>query len=116
MLPASSELVLRDRDGTELSNRARFDQYHRYAGTSSVSYGPAAAEPLPSAPARGVPPFTGRQITAALDAALGDDACIGDPFTATAADGTKVAGRIAFSLRQSALGMVGGPDAAGRVP
>jgi hypothetical protein len=33
-------------------------------------------------------------VTAALDAEIGDDAAIGDGFTATTADGVQVSGRI----------------------
>ena len=99
VLPGMSELVLRDRDGSELWNRARFDRYHRYAGSSSVTYGPVTEAASVSEAPRDVPVFRGRQITASLDAALADDACIGDAFTATAADGTRVAGRVA-GMRQ----------------
>ena len=77
VVPGVSELLLRDRDGSELLNRSHFDQYHRFAGSASVSYGPAAgtATPAPPAPAAALP----------LSAGIGEDAAIGDRFTATTA-------------------------------
>ncbi len=99
VLPGMSELVLRDRDGGELWNRARFDRYHRYAGSSSVMYGPVTDAPVMNEARREVPVFRGRQVTAVLDAAMSDEACIGDGFSATAADGTRVAGRVSEMRR-----------------
>jgi hypothetical protein len=99
VVPGTSELLLRDRDGSELVNRSRFDRYRRYAGTATVSYAPpgetAAAPPSPPA----APPTLGKQVVAALNAEIGEDAAIGDPFTATTADGVQVAGRITSMRR-----------------
>lgn len=98
VVPGVSELWLRDRDGSERLNRSRFDQYRRYAGSATVSYAPvgdAAVEAVPArAPSRAAAPGVGKQVTAALDAAISEDAAIGDAFTATTADGARVAGRI----------------------
>ena len=98
VVPGVSELWLRDRDGSELLNRSRFDQYHRYAGSATVSYGPAGDAPAAVAPARApsraAAPRVATQVTAALDSEIGEDAAIGDGFTATTADGLQVAGRI----------------------
>ncbi len=50
VLPASSEMLLRDRDGSELLNRSRFDQYRRFTGSATVSYAPAGDAPAAAAP------------------------------------------------------------------
>jgi len=94
VVPGISELLLRDRDGSELLNRSRFDRYRRYAGTATVSYAPPRDTPAAPAPAPTAPPKLGKQLVAALDAEIGEDAAIGDPFTATTVDGVQVAGRI----------------------
>ena len=100
VVPGISELLLRDRDGSELLNRSRFDRYRRYAGSATVSYAPPGEPPAPTpATARTAPPRLGKQVTAALDSDIGEDAAIGDPFTATTADGVQVAGRIAGMRR-----------------
>ena len=93
VVPVASELVLRDRDGSELLNRSRFDQYRRYAGSATVSYavgGDAPAAP----PARAAVPTQVSPLVATLDGEIGEDAAIGDGFTATTADGVQVSGRI----------------------
>ena len=100
VVPGVSELVLRDRDGSELLNRSRFDQYRRYAGSATVSY--AFGGDAPAAAPRAAAPRVGKQVatqvatqvTAALDGEIGEDAAIGDGFTATTADGVHVSGRI----------------------
>ena len=100
VVPGVSELVLRDRDGSELLNRSRFDQYRRYAGSATVSY--AFGGDAPAAAPRAAAPRVGKQVatqvatqvTAALDGEIGEDAAIGDGFTATTADGVQVSGRI----------------------
>ncbi len=99
VVPGGSELVLRDRDGSELLNRSRFDRYRRFAGSATVSYGPAGdASATAAPPAPVAAPGVGRQgiahVTAALDGGIGEDAAIGDGFTATTADGVQVSGRI----------------------
>jgi hypothetical protein len=102
VVPGVSELWLRDRDGSELLNRSRFDQYHRYAGSATVSYAPVGDAPVAVAPARApsraaaprVATQVATQVTAALDGEIGEDAAIGDGFTATTADGVQVGGRI----------------------
>ena len=95
VVPAMSELMLRDRDGSEMLNRSRFDQYRRYAGSSTVSYGPAGDTPPPAVPTPAAPPpQVGKQLTASLDTAIPEDAAIGDAFTATTAAGEHLTGRI----------------------
>jgi hypothetical protein len=94
VVPAVSELMLRDRDGSELLNRSRFDQYRRYAGSATVSYTPSGDAPAAPVPAQSAPPPLSRQVTLALDGAIGEDAAIGDRFTATTTDGIPVSGRI----------------------
>jgi hypothetical protein len=94
VVPGVSELMLRDRDGSELLNRSRFEQYRRYAGSATVSYAPASDAPATPAPTRIPPPSIGNQMTAALDTGIGEDAAIGDAFTATTADGKHLTGRI----------------------
>jgi hypothetical protein len=95
VVPATSELMLRDRDGSELLNRSRFDRYRRYAGSATVSYAPAGDAPAAApVPARTAPPRLGKQATAVLDAEIGEDAAIGDRFTVTTGEGVQVAGCI----------------------
>jgi hypothetical protein len=106
VVPGVSELMLRDRDGSELLNRSRFDQYRRYAGSATVSYAPLGDAPATPAPARIAPPPLGRQVTAALDTEIGEDAAIGDTFTATTADGVHLSGRITGLRRAGKSWMV----------
>jgi hypothetical protein len=88
VVPGVSELLLRDRDGSELLNRSHFEQYRRFAGSSTVSYAPTADAPPAAPPAPTAP------TAAPLDAGIGEDAAIGDRFTVTNADGVQVYGRI----------------------
>ena len=106
VVPGVSELLLRDRDGSELLNRSRFDQYRRFAGSASVSYAPAGDAPSAAAPAPTAQPRVGKQMTATLDAGIGEDAAIGDRFTATTADGVQVSGRITDMRRVGKTWMV----------
>jgi hypothetical protein len=94
VVPGTSELLLRDRDGSELVNRSRFDRYRRYAGSATVSYAPPGDAPAAPAPSPTSPLKLGKQLVAALNEEIGEDAAIGDPFTATTTDGLRVAGRI----------------------
>ena len=95
VVPGTSELLLRDRDGSELLNRSQFDRYRRYTGSATLSYAPPGDAPAPTpAPAPTAPPKVATQLRAALDAEIPEDAAIGDPFTATTLDGVQVAGRI----------------------
>jgi hypothetical protein len=82
VLPAESELVLRDRDGSEHRNRSRYDEFHRYSAIATIRYGGADAD-SPAAPVREgrVPP--GTRISATLDAGIAADAAIGDLVTGT---------------------------------
>jgi hypothetical protein len=105
VVPGTSELLLRDRDGSELVNRSRFDRYHRYAGTATVSYAPPGDTPAAPVPPPKAPPKLGKQLVAALNTEIGEDAAIGDPFTATTADGMQVAGRIT-SMRRVGKGWI----------
>ncbi len=90
VVPGMSELLLRDRDGSELLNRSRFEQYRRFAGNATISYAPNADAPPATPPA----PATATATAAPLDAGMGEDAAIGDRFTVTNADGVQVYGRI----------------------
>jgi hypothetical protein len=95
-LPATSELLLRDRNGTESRNYSTFDRYRRYSGTSTVFYG-AGADPGadPSAPAPKSEPLpTGKELAATLDTALDSNAAIGDPVPVTTRDGAHLSARI----------------------
>jgi hypothetical protein len=94
VVPGVSELLLRDRDGSESLNRSRFDRYRRYTGTAAISYTPPGNVPAAPTPVRTATPPVGKQVTAALDAEISEDAAIGDPFTATTADGIQLSGRI----------------------
>jgi hypothetical protein len=89
-------LLLRDRNGTEMLNRSTFDEYHRYAGTATIFYGPGDAVASPARQDAANAPVT---APATLDEAIGEDAAIGDPFTVTTADGAKVTGRISDMRR-----------------
>ena len=113
VVPGVSELLLRDRDGSELLNRSRFDQYRRYAGSATVSYLPAGDAPAEAAvpPPRATrAPRVGAQasgpVTGTLDAEIGDDAAIGDTFTATTAEGAQLPGRITDMRRVGKRWMV----------
>ena len=110
VVPAESELMLRDRDGSEMLNRSRFDRYRRYTGSSTVSYGPAGDAPAQSAPTPVAAPQAGRplgrQVTAALDTAIAEDAAIGDAFTVTTAAGEHLTGRITGLRRAGKSWMV----------
>ena len=114
VVPGVSELWLRDRDGSERLNRSRFDQYRRYAGSATVSYTPAFDAPAEAvaarAPSRAAAARVGKQVagqvTGALDAEIGEDAAIGDAFTAATADGVQVAGRITDMRRVGKRWMV----------
>jgi hypothetical protein len=98
VVPAKSELMLRDRDGSESLNRMRFDQYRRFAGSATVTYGPPEDAAAAAAPLRETAPRTSErvatQLTASLDTEIGEGAAIGDVFTAVTADGVQVKGRI----------------------
>jgi hypothetical protein len=96
VLPASSELFLRDRDGSEARNRSTFDRYRRYTGTSTVFYEPAAPDaPQQSSRApKPAPPPLVRDLTATLDSALTEDTAIGDQVPVTTRDGTHLTARV----------------------
>jgi hypothetical protein len=105
VVPGVSELLLRDRDGSESLNRSRFDRYRRYTGTATVTYAPPGDAPAAPPPAPTAPPKLGKQVKAALDAEISEDAAIGDPFTATTADGIQLSGRIT-NMRRVGKGWV----------
>ena len=95
VLPASSELLLRDRNGTEARNHSTFDQYRRYSGTATVSYAPAdPGAPTPTVSPKQPPAFAGKDLTATLDTAIDATAAIGDPIALTAKDGTHLTARV----------------------
>jgi hypothetical protein len=97
VVPQSTDLVMLPSDGMQARNYSRFEDYHKFAGRSTVSYGatdetaagerPAAARTTGRLPA-------GRDLAGKLDAAIGDNAAIGDPFTVTDDGGVKYTGRI----------------------
>jgi hypothetical protein len=106
VVPGESELLLRDRDGRELLNRSRFDQYRRYAGSATVSYAPTGDAPVAAPPARAPAPRLGKQVTAALDTEIGESAAIGDGFTTTTEEGVQVSGRITEMRRAGKVWLV----------
>jgi hypothetical protein len=97
VVPESSELILVDPERMQLRNVSRFDDYHRFAGMSTVRYdaGPEGTPVVEAAPAamkkEGV--RTGA-LNAVLDAAIPAEAAIGDRFNATTEDGARLTGRI----------------------
>jgi hypothetical protein len=105
VVPGISELLLRDRDGSELLNRSRFDRYRRFTGTATVSYAPPGDTPSAPTPAPTPPQRPGKKVVAAMDAEIAEDAAIGDPFTAVTSDGLRVSGRIT-SMRRVGKGWI----------
>jgi len=93
VLPQTSALVLVDPNGVQLRNASRFDEYRRFAGTATVHYGPVEVASPKQAPRETVPDVEASG-KATLDAAIGNDAAIGDSFVATTEAGTHVTGRI----------------------
>jgi hypothetical protein len=80
VLPATSELELLDRDGSQRRNRSQFNDCHRYAGSSTVRYD-AASEP---AAERAAPRQTfqrGQRVDVKFESGIPADAAIGDLFT-----------------------------------
>ena len=84
VLPVSSELVLRDRDGSERRNRTRFDDCHRYAGSATVRYDPAV-EAAPEKSAAHEELKRGQRVEIRFDAGIPEDVAIGDVFTSGSA-------------------------------
>jgi hypothetical protein len=94
VLPASSELVLHDRNGLEAKNHSTFDHYRRYSGSATIFYD-ATAPPPPDAPQpKPQPPPNQKEITATLDSALDLDAAIGDQVPITTREGLHYTARI----------------------
>ncbi|MEO8592120.1 MAG: hypothetical protein ABI759_02260 [Candidatus Solibacter sp.] len=91
VVPATSELLLRDRNGVELWNRTRFDQYRRYAGSATLTFGGMETPVQSATPA---PAAASDKGPATLDADITEEAAIGDPFTVTTSTGAKLTGRI----------------------
>jgi hypothetical protein len=82
-------------DGPEARNSVRFEQYHRFAGKSTVRFGsdePAADTGAP-APAKETPLPRG-DVSGKLEAPIGDDAAIGDRFVLTGEGGARYTARI----------------------
>jgi hypothetical protein len=98
VLPASSELLLRDRNGTEARNHSTFDRYRRYSGNATIFYGPPDS-PAAAPQAKPAPMPAVRQLTVILDDALADDAAIGDPVPVTTPEGVHYTARIASMRR-----------------
>ena len=94
VVPEASELLLWGSDGTQLRNVSRFDRYHRYVGTATITYD--TADHGPAAPGTKTEPArAGAKIAGVLDAPIPAGAAIGDPFTITAEGGAKLTGRVA---------------------
>jgi hypothetical protein len=79
-LPAESELVLQDRDGSQRRNRSRFDDCHRYAAETAIRYdvAPPAAVSSSPAPARY---RKGQRVDFRFESGIPADVAIGDRFT-----------------------------------
>ncbi|MCU1237342.1 MAG: hypothetical protein JWP63_5309 [Candidatus Solibacter sp.] len=100
VLPATSELLLKDRNGAEMRNASVFDRYHRYAGSATIFYGAGADARRPApAPTHDALP-EGKSLTAMLDGALREDCAIGDPVGVTTREGTHYTVRI-VGMRQA---------------
>jgi hypothetical protein len=84
VLPVESELVLRDRDGSERRNRARFDDCHRYSGSATVRYDTTAAAAAETPAARDSLK-RGQRVEMKFESGIGADVAIGDVFTFGAA-------------------------------
>jgi len=94
VLPASSELVLHDRNGLEAKNHSTFDHYRRYSGSATIFYD-ATAPPPPDAPKPAPqPPQPSKELTATLDTAVDIDAAIGDAVPVTTREGFHYTARI----------------------
>ncbi len=83
VLPTESDLLLRDRDGSEDRNRSRFDDCHRYAGTATVRYGATPVEP-DAAPPAVLSWKRGDVVEATFAAGIPADVAIGDVLTSGA--------------------------------
>jgi hypothetical protein len=84
VLPVESELVLRDRDGSERRNRARFDDCHRYSGSATVRYDAPSASAAET-PAARESLRRGQRLEMKFESGIGADVAIGDVFTFGAA-------------------------------
>jgi hypothetical protein len=98
--PVSSELTMLPGGGEQLRNVSRFDEYHRFAGVSTLRFPGAdrvyASDPAQQ-PARAA--TASKEIPATLESAIAADAAIGDSFVAIAGDGTRMTGRISDMRR-----------------
>jgi hypothetical protein len=84
VLPQTSELVLRDRDGSERRNLSRFDAYRRFFGSATVRYGDAAAPEVAAVPAAKAPEARkGSRVVAVLESGIPADVAIGDQLGAS---------------------------------
>jgi hypothetical protein len=84
VLPVESDLVLRDRDGSERRNRARFDDCHRYSGSATVRYDGALEAPGEKTAVREALK-RGQRVEMKFESGIGEDVAIGDVFTFGAA-------------------------------
>jgi hypothetical protein len=80
VLPVESELVLRDRDGSERRNRARFDDCRRYSGSATIRYDAAAGEVAPEKPVAPEDLKRGQRVEMKFESGIGADVAIGDVF------------------------------------
>jgi hypothetical protein len=95
VLPATSELTLRDRDGSERLNLSRFDECHRFAGSSTVRYGAGDSADVPvAAPVREARVPAGTKVVGTLDAPIPGDVAVGDQFTASGSVTGQITGQI----------------------
>jgi hypothetical protein len=99
VLPASSELVLHDRNGLEAKNHSTFDHYRRYSGSATIFYDATAPPPPDSPKSAPQPPPPTRELTATLDAALDTDTAIGDQVPLTTREGLHYTARITTMRR-----------------
>jgi len=83
VLPRSTETVSTRRDGSQNRNLATFENYHRYAGQSTISFDDAPQRDAPVQASHEVQVPASFDVEMALDAPIGSEAAIGDLVTAS---------------------------------
>jgi hypothetical protein len=99
VVPQTTDLVMLPDDGMQARNYSRFTDYHKFAGSSSIRFDDAATASKNERPAHAATPPAGRDLVGKLDAAIGEDAAIGDPFTVVGEGGAQYTGRISDMRR-----------------
>jgi hypothetical protein len=94
VVPQTTDLVMLPDDGMQARNYSRFTDYHKFAGSSTIRFDDAATASNAQRPARAAAPPAGRDLIGKLEAGIGQDAAIGDPFTVTAEGDARYTGRI----------------------